>query len=184
MYLTNKEIYPSELWGNFARLCSAQALFIWSLSLSLWKVCIQWQDVFVSQLVQLRLSQFVYSNPGKGFWDMVLISSNWWKEICCQRRLVYVLLLSDCTIITIFPLFIPPCLRVCVHMCLFLQVWTNFLSMFTPEYRRTTYMMMAVWFSMSFRYDEVKQRCTTWDLQYTLPSQWRPCIAVMWCLLA
>ncbi|AWP15619.1 putative synaptic vesicle glycoprotein 2A [Scophthalmus maximus] len=35
---------------------------------------------------------------------------------------------------------------------LFQQVWSNFLSIFSPEYRRTTYMMMAVWFSMSFSY--------------------------------
>uniref|UniRef100_A0A8P4KKN5 Synaptic vesicle glycoprotein 2A n=1 Tax=Dicentrarchus labrax TaxID=13489 RepID=A0A8P4KKN5_DICLA len=28
----------------------------------------------------------------------------------------------------------------------------NFLTIFSPEYRRTTYMMMAVWFSMSFSY--------------------------------
>lgn len=31
------------------------------------------------------------------------------------------------------------------------QVWRNFQAVFSPEYRRTTYMMMAVWFSMSFR---------------------------------
>ncbi|XP_067367291.1 synaptic vesicle glycoprotein 2A isoform X2 [Channa argus] len=35
---------------------------------------------------------------------------------------------------------------------LFHQVWSNFLTIFSPEYRRTTYMMMAVWFSMSFSY--------------------------------
>uniref|UniRef100_A0AAY4DWS0 SV2A/B/C luminal domain-containing protein n=1 Tax=Denticeps clupeoides TaxID=299321 RepID=A0AAY4DWS0_9TELE len=35
---------------------------------------------------------------------------------------------------------------------LFHQVWGNFLTVFSPEYRRTTYMMMAVWFSMSFSY--------------------------------
>ncbi|CAG6010762.1 unnamed protein product [Menidia menidia] len=35
---------------------------------------------------------------------------------------------------------------------LFQQVWSNFLAIFSPEYRRTTYMMMAVWFSMSFSY--------------------------------
>ncbi|XP_049587464.1 synaptic vesicle glycoprotein 2A [Syngnathus scovelli] len=35
---------------------------------------------------------------------------------------------------------------------LFHQVWSNFLTVFSPEYRRTTYMMMAVWFSMSFSY--------------------------------
>uniref|UniRef100_A0A3P9ICE0 Synaptic vesicle glycoprotein 2A n=1 Tax=Oryzias latipes TaxID=8090 RepID=A0A3P9ICE0_ORYLA len=35
---------------------------------------------------------------------------------------------------------------------LFHQVWNNFLTIFNPEYRRTTYMMMAVWFSMSFSY--------------------------------
>ncbi|XP_046899971.1 synaptic vesicle glycoprotein 2A [Hypomesus transpacificus] len=35
---------------------------------------------------------------------------------------------------------------------LFNQVWSNFLTIFSPEYRRTTYMMMAVWFSMSFSY--------------------------------
>ncbi|XP_047217058.1 synaptic vesicle glycoprotein 2A [Girardinichthys multiradiatus] len=34
----------------------------------------------------------------------------------------------------------------------FHQVWKNFLTVFSPEYRRTTYMMMAVWFSMSFSY--------------------------------
>ncbi|KAI4902669.1 hypothetical protein NFI96_016229, partial [Prochilodus magdalenae] len=34
---------------------------------------------------------------------------------------------------------------------LFHQVWGNFLTVFSPEYRRVTYMMMAVWFSMSFR---------------------------------
>uniref|UniRef100_A0A8B9RHE0 Synaptic vesicle glycoprotein 2A n=1 Tax=Astyanax mexicanus TaxID=7994 RepID=A0A8B9RHE0_ASTMX len=33
-----------------------------------------------------------------------------------------------------------------------LLVWSNFLTVFNPEYRRTTYMMMAVWFSMSFSY--------------------------------
>ncbi|KAI4810953.1 hypothetical protein KUCAC02_013880 [Chaenocephalus aceratus] len=32
------------------------------------------------------------------------------------------------------------------------SVWSNFLTVFSPEYRRTTYMMMAVWFSMSFSY--------------------------------
>uniref|UniRef100_H3ADG3 Synaptic vesicle glycoprotein 2A n=1 Tax=Latimeria chalumnae TaxID=7897 RepID=H3ADG3_LATCH len=32
------------------------------------------------------------------------------------------------------------------------QVWTNFLQCFSPEYRRTTLMMMAVWFTMSFSY--------------------------------
>ncbi|XP_051251267.1 synaptic vesicle glycoprotein 2A-like [Dicentrarchus labrax] len=31
---------------------------------------------------------------------------------------------------------------------LFHQVWSNFLTTFSPEYRRTTYMMMAVWFSV------------------------------------
>ncbi|XP_029959464.1 synaptic vesicle glycoprotein 2A [Salarias fasciatus] len=35
---------------------------------------------------------------------------------------------------------------------LFHQVWSNFQTVFSPEYRRTTYMMMAVWFSMSFSY--------------------------------
>ncbi|XP_013880940.1 synaptic vesicle glycoprotein 2A [Austrofundulus limnaeus] len=35
---------------------------------------------------------------------------------------------------------------------LFHQVWNNFQTVFSPEYRRTTYMMMAVWFSMSFSY--------------------------------
>ncbi|XP_012673490.1 synaptic vesicle glycoprotein 2A isoform X2 [Clupea harengus] len=35
---------------------------------------------------------------------------------------------------------------------LFHQVWSNFLTIFNPEFRRTTYMMMAVWFSMSFSY--------------------------------
>ncbi|XP_016391798.1 synaptic vesicle glycoprotein 2A-like [Sinocyclocheilus rhinocerous] len=35
---------------------------------------------------------------------------------------------------------------------LFHQVWGNFLTVFNPEYRRITYMMMAVWFSMSFSY--------------------------------
>ncbi|KAL6109654.1 sv2a [Pungitius sinensis] len=35
---------------------------------------------------------------------------------------------------------------------LFHQVWHNFQAVFSPEYRRTTYMMMAVWFSMSFSY--------------------------------
>ncbi|XP_056458407.1 synaptic vesicle glycoprotein 2A [Gadus chalcogrammus] len=35
---------------------------------------------------------------------------------------------------------------------LFHQVRGNFLAIFSPEYRRTTYMMMAVWFSMSFSY--------------------------------
>ncbi|KAM4568633.1 synaptic vesicle glycoprotein 2A [Fundulus diaphanus] len=35
---------------------------------------------------------------------------------------------------------------------LFHQVWRNFQTIFSPEYRRTTYMMMAVWFSMSFSY--------------------------------
>lgn len=35
---------------------------------------------------------------------------------------------------------------------LFHQVWSNFLTVFNPEFRRTTYMMMAVWFSMSFSY--------------------------------
>uniref|UniRef100_A0A8C6KR23 Synaptic vesicle glycoprotein 2A n=1 Tax=Nothobranchius furzeri TaxID=105023 RepID=A0A8C6KR23_NOTFU len=32
------------------------------------------------------------------------------------------------------------------------HVWNNFQTVFSPEYRRTTYMMMAVWFSMSFSY--------------------------------
>uniref|UniRef100_A0A8C9W676 Synaptic vesicle glycoprotein 2A n=1 Tax=Scleropages formosus TaxID=113540 RepID=A0A8C9W676_SCLFO len=38
--------------------------------------------------------------------------------------------------------------------CVFwsIQVWSNFLACFSPEYRRTTLMMMAVWFSMSFSY--------------------------------
>ncbi|XP_006641841.1 synaptic vesicle glycoprotein 2A [Lepisosteus oculatus] len=35
---------------------------------------------------------------------------------------------------------------------LFHQVWGNFLACFSPEYRRTTLMMMAVWFTMSFSY--------------------------------
>ncbi|KAG2463323.1 SV2A protein, partial [Polypterus senegalus] len=35
---------------------------------------------------------------------------------------------------------------------LFHQVWANFLECFSPEYRRTTLMMMAVWFTMSFSY--------------------------------
>ncbi|KAM9783145.1 synaptic vesicle glycoprotein 2A [Neosynchiropus ocellatus] len=35
---------------------------------------------------------------------------------------------------------------------LFHQVWSNFQTVFSPQYRRTTYMMMAVWFSMSFSY--------------------------------
>uniref|UniRef100_A0A8C5C8J4 Major facilitator superfamily (MFS) profile domain-containing protein n=1 Tax=Gadus morhua TaxID=8049 RepID=A0A8C5C8J4_GADMO len=43
------------------------------------------------------------------------------------------------------------CLCVCLHACL-PQVRGNFLAIFSPEYRRTTYMMMAVWFSMSFSY--------------------------------
>lgn len=38
---------------------------------------------------------------------------------------------------------------------LFFQVWSNFQAVFSPEYRRTTYMMMAVWFSMSFRWDRL-----------------------------
>uniref|UniRef100_A0A3B3QCE7 Synaptic vesicle glycoprotein 2A n=1 Tax=Paramormyrops kingsleyae TaxID=1676925 RepID=A0A3B3QCE7_9TELE len=33
-----------------------------------------------------------------------------------------------------------------------LQVWSNFQACFAPEYRRTTLMMMAVWFTMSFSY--------------------------------
>uniref|UniRef100_A0A3Q4MB71 Synaptic vesicle glycoprotein 2A n=1 Tax=Neolamprologus brichardi TaxID=32507 RepID=A0A3Q4MB71_NEOBR len=41
---------------------------------------------------------------------------------------------------------------VCLCLCVFLQVWSNFQTIFSPEYRRTTYMMMAVWFSMSFSY--------------------------------
>ncbi|XP_027718136.1 synaptic vesicle glycoprotein 2A isoform X4 [Vombatus ursinus] len=32
------------------------------------------------------------------------------------------------------------------------QVWGNFLSCFSPEYRRITLMMMGVWFTMSFSY--------------------------------
>ncbi|KAK1151624.1 synaptic vesicle glycoprotein 2A isoform X1 [Acipenser oxyrinchus oxyrinchus] len=36
--------------------------------------------------------------------------------------------------------------------CLFHQVRNNFLECFSPEYRRTTLMMMAVWFTMSFSY--------------------------------
>ncbi|CAB1350974.1 unnamed protein product [Coregonus sp. 'balchen'] len=35
---------------------------------------------------------------------------------------------------------------------LFQQVRSNFLAIFNPEYRRTTFMMMAVWFTMSFSY--------------------------------
>ncbi|KAJ8267877.1 hypothetical protein COCON_G00130490 [Conger conger] len=35
---------------------------------------------------------------------------------------------------------------------LFQQVKSNFLACFSPEYRRTTLMMMAVWFTMSFSY--------------------------------
>ncbi|MBN3295008.1 SV2A protein, partial [Amia calva] len=35
---------------------------------------------------------------------------------------------------------------------LFHQVWDNFLACFAPEFRRTTLMMMAVWFTMSFSY--------------------------------
>ncbi|KAJ8386528.1 hypothetical protein AAFF_G00169980 [Aldrovandia affinis] len=35
---------------------------------------------------------------------------------------------------------------------LFQQVRSNFLACFSPEYRRTTMMMMAVWFTMSFSY--------------------------------
>lgn len=33
----------------------------------------------------------------------------------------------------------------------FPQVWANFHQCFAPEYRRVTLMMMAVWFTMSFR---------------------------------
>ncbi|NXC77837.1 SV2A protein, partial [Anhinga anhinga] len=32
------------------------------------------------------------------------------------------------------------------------QVWSNFQQCFAPEYRRVTLMMMAVWFTMSFRW--------------------------------
>nr|XP_046182744.1 synaptic vesicle glycoprotein 2A-like [Oncorhynchus gorbuscha]XP_046182745.1 synaptic vesicle glycoprotein 2A-like [Oncorhynchus gorbuscha] len=35
---------------------------------------------------------------------------------------------------------------------LFHQVRSNFLAIFNPEYRRTTFMMMAVWLTMSFSY--------------------------------
>ncbi|KAK6327563.1 hypothetical protein J4Q44_G00032080 [Coregonus suidteri] len=35
---------------------------------------------------------------------------------------------------------------------LFQQVRSNFLAIFNPEYKRTTLMMMAVWFTMSFSY--------------------------------
>ncbi|KAJ7428776.1 synaptic vesicle glycoprotein 2A-like protein [Willisornis vidua] len=31
------------------------------------------------------------------------------------------------------------------------QVWSNFQQCFAPEFRRVTLMMMAVWFTMSFR---------------------------------
>ncbi|XP_023657181.1 synaptic vesicle glycoprotein 2A [Paramormyrops kingsleyae] len=37
-------------------------------------------------------------------------------------------------------------------LSLFNQVRSNFLTCFSPEYRRITFMMMAVWFSMSFSY--------------------------------
>ncbi|KAJ8273614.1 hypothetical protein GJAV_G00103610 [Gymnothorax javanicus] len=37
-------------------------------------------------------------------------------------------------------------------LSLFQQVRSNFLACFSPEYRRTTLMMMAVWFTMSFSY--------------------------------
>uniref|UniRef100_A0A8C3AGX9 Synaptic vesicle glycoprotein 2A n=1 Tax=Cyclopterus lumpus TaxID=8103 RepID=A0A8C3AGX9_CYCLU len=43
------------------------------------------------------------------------------------------------------------CVSVCRRTCLH-SVWRNFQAVFSPEYRRTTYMMMAVWFSMSFSY--------------------------------
>lgn len=32
-----------------------------------------------------------------------------------------------------------------------LQIRTNILACFRPEYKRTTFMLMAVWFTMSFR---------------------------------
>uniref|UniRef100_A0AAY5KQA7 Synaptic vesicle glycoprotein 2A n=1 Tax=Esox lucius TaxID=8010 RepID=A0AAY5KQA7_ESOLU len=62
--------------------------------------------------------------------------------------------------VTSFVIFLV-CVRVCVCVCACacmlahktsLQVWSNFLAIFSPEYRRTTLMMMAVWFSMSFSY--------------------------------
>ena len=34
-----------------------------------------------------------------------------------------------------------------------LKVWGNFQACFSPEYRRTTFVMMAIWFSMSFRWE-------------------------------
>ncbi|XP_059836095.1 synaptic vesicle glycoprotein 2A isoform X2 [Hypanus sabinus] len=43
--------------------------------------------------------------------------------------------------------------RWCVRFTnLFQQVWANFLQCFTAQYRRTTLLMMAVWFTMSFSY--------------------------------
>lgn len=33
-----------------------------------------------------------------------------------------------------------------------MQVWSNFQQCFAPEFRRVTLMMMAVWFTMSFRW--------------------------------
>lgn len=69
------------------------------------------------------------------------------KETCFPRRLVNVCFFSDCTVYLLCSL----CVYVFVSMYVFLQVWSNFQTVFSPEYRRTTYMMMAVWFSMSFR---------------------------------
>uniref|UniRef100_G3PIK6 Synaptic vesicle glycoprotein 2A n=1 Tax=Gasterosteus aculeatus aculeatus TaxID=481459 RepID=G3PIK6_GASAC len=46
---------------------------------------------------------------------------------------------------------------------LFHQVWHNFQAVFSPEYRRTTYMMMAVWFSMSFRFMNLKMRSMVFE---------------------
>lgn len=40
--------------------------------------------------------------------------------------------------------------KLCFHF-LMSQIRNNILACFSPEYKRTTFMLMAVWFTMSFR---------------------------------
>uniref|UniRef100_A0A674MRH5 Synaptic vesicle glycoprotein 2A n=1 Tax=Takifugu rubripes TaxID=31033 RepID=A0A674MRH5_TAKRU len=73
----------------------------------------------------------------KGYPERVFSVSHtglYWDQRCLMRchMFTFILLFSD------------------FHV--FFQVWSNFQAVFSPEYRRTTYMMMAVWFSMSFSY--------------------------------
>lgn len=68
-----------------------------------------------------------------------------------EKRLMFVDFLSSYTVYIYYFLSVFSFVSLCMCVCVMLQVWSNFQAVFSPEYRRTTYMMMAVWFSMSFR---------------------------------